>query len=92
MHRTIQEKARVLLATSGAGEELWADAVLAAEFYVNRLPSSAIDFKVPYFRWYGNTPDYSLFHPSGFSFHALIPPEKWVSKFSSTAIPASSVG
>ncbi|OWB68965.1 hypothetical protein B5S30_g4359 [[Candida] boidinii] len=89
---TSSTHAPLQLIHADVSEELWADAVLAAEFYVNRLPSSAIDFKVPYFRWYGNTPDYSLFHPSGFSFHALIPPEKWVSKFSSTAIPASSVG
>ncbi|OWB87019.1 hypothetical protein B5S33_g5772 [[Candida] boidinii] len=92
MHRTIQEKARILLAAAGAAEEFWADAVRTAEFFVNRLPSSAINFEVPFTRWYGYSPDYSLFHSFGCSCHALIPPEKRSSKFSSTAIPAIFVG
>ena len=91
-HRTLKEKARVLLHSSGLPSRFWSEAVKTAEFLVNRYPSSLLDGKSPFFRWYGYDPLYSVLHPFGVQCHVLIPPAKRTSVFSPVSSDAIFVG
>lgn len=55
-NRTIVERARTLLSESGLDRIYWSEALLCANFVINRCPSNGI---VPYNRWYGTNFDYS---------------------------------
>lgn len=91
-HRTIKEKARVLLHSSGLPSSFWSEAVKTAEFLINRYPSSLLNGDSPFFRWYGYEPLYSVFHPFGVQCHVLIPPAKRTSAFSPVSSEAIFVG
>ncbi|GJT27804.1 transposable element [Tanacetum coccineum] len=53
MNRTLLEKVRCMLSNAGLGKEFWAEAVTYACHLVNRLPSTAINRKTPFEKWYG---------------------------------------
>ena len=66
MNRTLLEKVRCLLSNAGLGKEFWAEAVTYACHLVNRLPSTAIDGKTPFEKWFGKpAPDYDSLHVFG---------------------------
>ncbi|GJZ67186.1 retrovirus-related pol polyprotein from transposon TNT 1-94 [Tanacetum coccineum] len=66
MNRTLLEKVRCMLSNVGFGKEFWAEAVTYACHLVNRLPSTAIDGKTPFEKWYGKpTTDYDSLHVFG---------------------------
>jgi transposase InsO family protein len=56
MNRTLFDKACTILDASGAPLELWAEAVLAAAYVRNRLPSQALNGKTPHEAWTGQKP------------------------------------
>ena len=66
MNRTLLEKVRCMLSNAGLGKEFWAEAVTYACHLVNRLPSTAIDGKTPFEKWYGKpATDYDSLHVFG---------------------------
>lgn len=56
MNRTLFDKACTMLDASGAPLELWAEAILAAAYIRNRLPSQALNGKTPHEAWTGQKP------------------------------------
>lgn len=91
-HRTIQEKVRILLHSSGAPNKFWPEAVKTAEFLINRYPSPFLKNKSPFELWFGYAPDYSIFHPFGVRCRVLVPPEKRPTAFSPVTVDAIFVG
>lgn len=91
-HRTIQEKSRVLLSSSGAPVKFWSEAVKTAEFLVNRYPTQVLGGDSPFKRWFGYAPNYSIFHPFGVSCHVFVPSEKRTSVFSPVSVSGIFVG
>ncbi|GJZ23122.1 retrovirus-related pol polyprotein from transposon TNT 1-94 [Tanacetum coccineum] len=66
MNRTLLEKVQCMLSNAGLGKEFWAEAVTYACHLVNRLPSTAIDGKTPFEKWYGKpATDYDSLHVFG---------------------------
>jgi transposase InsO family protein len=55
-NRTLFEKACTMMDAAGAPLHLWADAILAANHILIRLPSSAINGITPFEAWYGHKP------------------------------------
>ncbi|GKD22942.1 retrovirus-related pol polyprotein from transposon TNT 1-94 [Tanacetum coccineum] len=63
MNRTLLEKVRCMLSNDGLGKEFWVEAVTYACHLVNRLPSTDIDGKTPFKKWYGKpATDYDSLH------------------------------
>lgn len=58
MKRTILERVRCMLLTSGADKRFWGEAVSTAATVINKSPSSAISFDIPDNLWYGRMPDF----------------------------------
>ncbi|KAD7478277.1 hypothetical protein E3N88_01413 [Mikania micrantha] len=58
MNRTLLNKVRCMLISSGLGQTFWAEAVMTAAYLVNRSPSSAIGMKCPMEKWSNKIPDY----------------------------------
>jgi len=56
MNCTLFDKACTILDASGAPLKLWAEAVLAAAYVRNRLPSQALNGKTPHEAWTGQKP------------------------------------
>ena len=59
MNRTLLEKVRCMLVSSGLPNLFWGEAVMTAAYLVNRSPSTAIELKTPEYMWTGKNPDYS---------------------------------
>nr|GEV36617.1 retrovirus-related Pol polyprotein from transposon TNT 1-94 [Tanacetum cinerariifolium] len=58
MNQTLLEKVWCMLSNAGLGKEFWAEAVTYACHLINRLPSTAIDGKTPFEKWYGKPATY----------------------------------
>lgn len=58
-NRTIMERVRCMLFTSGMEKRFWAEAVSTAVKLLNKCPSSSINSDTPDLRWYGSYGDYS---------------------------------
>ncbi|GKD92676.1 retrovirus-related pol polyprotein from transposon TNT 1-94 [Tanacetum coccineum] len=66
INRTLLEKVRCMLSNAGLGKEFWAEAVTYACHLVNRLPTTTIDGKTPFEKWYGKpVTDYDSLHVFG---------------------------
>ncbi|CAH9103829.1 unnamed protein product [Cuscuta epithymum] len=72
MNRTLLEKARCMLISSGLGNSLWGEAVVTASYLVNRSPSSVISFKTPQEMWSGIKPNISHLRPFGCAAYAHV--------------------
>lgn len=60
LNRTIVEKVRAMLETSGLPKNMWGEAVYTAVYLLNRSPSVAVDGDItPYEAWNGRKPDVS---------------------------------
>ena len=59
MNRTLLEKLRCILFTSGLPKSFWGEVLCSAVYLVNRSPSSAINFKCPEEKWIGRKPNLS---------------------------------
>nr|GEU76321.1 retrovirus-related Pol polyprotein from transposon TNT 1-94 [Tanacetum cinerariifolium] len=51
MNQTLLEKVWCMLSNAGLGKEFWAEAVTYTCHLINRLPSTAIDGKIPFEKW-----------------------------------------
>lgn len=58
-NRTLMDKARCMLLSSGLPKNLWSEAVLAAVFLINRSPTAALESMVPAEAWNGVKPNLS---------------------------------
>ena len=56
MNRTLFDKACTMLDTSEAPLELWAEAILAAAYIRNRLPTRTLNGMTPHEAWTGQKP------------------------------------
>lgn len=59
MNRTLLNKSRCMLFSSGLSKGFWGEAVVTAAYLINRCPCSAINLKTPGEVWSGNPPDLS---------------------------------
>lgn len=64
-HRNVLKMARALRFQSGLSLSFWGDCVLTAVYIINRIPSAALNFKVPYEELVGEKVDCSLFKVFG---------------------------
>lgn len=64
-HRHIVEIGLTILAHASMPLKFWDEAFLIAVYLINRLPSRVIDNDTPYFRLYGQHPDYTLLRTFG---------------------------
>ncbi|OWB54148.1 hypothetical protein B5S27_g5803 [[Candida] boidinii] len=80
-HRTLEEKVRTLLVSSGLPDSFWAEALQTAVFLINRLPPTSSRTS-PFELWYGFAPDLSVLRPFGCKVFAVTDPVKRPSKFS----------
>ncbi|OWB64646.1 hypothetical protein B5S29_g5835 [[Candida] boidinii] len=80
-HRTLEEKVRTLLVSSGLPDSFWAEALQTAVFLINRLPPTTSRTS-PFELWYGFAPDLTILRPFGCKVFALTDPVKRSSKFS----------
>ncbi|KAI4303074.1 hypothetical protein MLD38_038749 [Melastoma candidum] len=64
-HQHLANLSRTILVQSGLPTKFWADAVSTANFVVNRLPSSAINYDVPYELLYRKQFNYNILRPFG---------------------------
>ena len=74
MNRTLVESARSMIAHAELSNIFWAEAISAAAYVKNRLPTAALkERETPYERWYGRKPDVSHFRVFGRMAHAHVP-------------------
>jgi hypothetical protein len=57
--RTIIERARTMMLQANLPVKLWPEAIAAAVYITNRLPTKALQGKTPYEAWYSEKPDLS---------------------------------
>lgn len=57
-NRTIMERVRCLLSSSGLNKKFWAEAASTAVKLINKCPSSSIGGDTPDLRWYGKPGNY----------------------------------
>ncbi|KAL2237106.1 UNVERIFIED_CONTAM: Retrovirus-related Pol polyprotein from transposon TNT 1-94 [Sesamum indicum] len=67
MNRTLLDKVRCLLISSGLPKTFWGEAVLTAAHLINLSPSVPLSGKVPEFMWNGKMPDLSYLRVFGCS-------------------------
>ena len=74
MNRTLVESARSMIAHAGLSNIFWAEAISAASYVRNRLPTSALrERETPYERWYDRKPDVNHFRVFGWMAYAHVP-------------------
>ena len=74
MNRTLVESARSMISHAGLSNIFWAEAISAAAYVRNRLPTAALkERETPYERWYGRKPDVSHFRVFGCMAYAHVP-------------------
>lgn len=64
-NKTICQMATALLKDAGLPAYLWPEAIEHAVFIRNRVPSSAINYQVPYDLWHKKSPDYKRINRFG---------------------------
>ena len=58
MNRTLLDRVRCILYSSGISKHFWGETVMTACFLVNRTPSSAMDFKTLEELWFRKPSNY----------------------------------
>lgn len=76
MNRTILEKVRCMLSSSGLEKQFWGEAVKTACYLINRCPSTALEFRTPQELWSGRKPINSHLRVFGCSAYAHIRQDK----------------
>lgn len=72
MNRTLLEKVRCLLFTSGLSKGFWGEALATATYLINRSPNRTIGFKCPIEMWTDRKPNLSYLRVFGCSAYAHI--------------------
>ncbi|KAL1564721.1 Integrase catalytic domain-containing protein [Salvia divinorum] len=72
MNRTILERVRCMLISSGMPRKFWAEAVTTAAVLINKCPSSAVNYHTPDGIWYGSDGDYMKLRTFGCAAYAHI--------------------
>lgn len=70
--RTIKEKSLAMILDASVPTCFWAHVVACAAYLLNRLPSTAIGYQLPYERWYKSLPNLDHLRPFGCLAHARI--------------------
>ena len=74
MNRILVESARSMIAHAGLSNIFWAEAMSAAAYVRNRVPTTTLkERETPYERWYGRKPDVSHFRVFGCMAYAHVP-------------------
>lgn len=74
LNRTVVEKVRAMLASSGVSKQFWGEALYTVVYVLNRSPSVAVQGdRTPYEAWYGKKPDVSNLRVFGSECFAHIP-------------------
>lgn len=82
-NRTVIEAARTMLSGSGLGENLWAEATMAAVYILNRTTMAKNLNKTPFEVWHGRVPSVDHIHEFGTQIQVLEKPRtstKWSAK------------
>jgi hypothetical protein len=74
LNKDLQEKGRAMLEDSGLGEELWAEAMVTANYTRNWLPSR-VHRKTPWEKFFGEKPDVNHMRVFGARAYMHIPKE-----------------
>ncbi len=86
LNRTLLDKARTMLATSGLNINIWGSAIFTANYLRNRSPCKPINFKSPYELKYNKLPALSHLKVFGCDAYPLIVDKKQRKKFLPTAL------
>eukprot|EP00951_Prasinocladus_malaysianus_P026715 scaffold237829_cov15-Prasinocladus_malaysianus.AAC.1 len=73
LNRTLVEKVRAMLQDAGLPNDLWAEAMVTANYLRNRSPTSSSDNKTPWELFSGDIPDVSHLRIFGATAYAQIP-------------------
>ena len=75
LNRTLMERTRAMLSDAGLPSDLWAEAVVTANYIRCRSPA-ANKAKTPWELFFGNKPDVSMLRTFGATAYAYVPKEK----------------
>ena len=92
VNQTLNSNIRAMLIQAKLGEEYWEDALYFATYVKNRTPSSSLDWKTPYERYFGFAPSVSHLRVFGCLAFVQKPVYQRQSKFSPTAQPGILIG
>lgn len=91
MNRTLLEKARCMLLSSGLPPSFWAEAVATACYIRNRCPTSSLNWEIPYEKLFNKTVNIGYFRTFGAKVHVL-DKEPGKDKFAARSSPGIFVG
>ena len=72
MNRTLLERVRSMLSSSGLSRDFWAEAAHTACYVINRSSASALSMKTPEEMWTGRPADYSKLRIFGCPAYAYV--------------------
>src|SRR5271170_726497 len=78
LNRTLETFAQAMLYQANMPNSFWAEAISTAAYLINRLPSKAINDKIPYEKWHQKQlpiSDLRTLKPFGCIIHIHIPKE-----------------
>jgi hypothetical protein len=76
-NRTLKEMMNAMLISFGLPQNLWGEAILSANYILNKLPQKKLD-KTPYELWKGRTPSYQFLKVWGCLAKVVVPISKKV--------------
>ena len=76
-NRTLKEMMNAMLASFGIPQNLWGEALLSANYVLNKLPHKRLD-KTPYELWKGHVPSYKYLKVWGCLAKVMVPKPKKV--------------
>ncbi|KAI3659112.1 hypothetical protein MP638_001979 [Amoeboaphelidium occidentale] len=89
-NRTLFETARSMLFSSDLPPTLWAEAILTANYTLNRVNVKAHETKTPYELFHGQKPNLSILQPFGIRCYVKDP--EYTTKFQVKSVPGYLVG
>lgn len=67
MNRTILDKVRCMMLSSGVPKSFWGEAGMTACYLINLTPSAALNGDTPHEKWFGKLSDYSMLRTFGYT-------------------------
>ena len=74
-NRTLKEMMNAMLISSGLPQNLWGEAILSANYILNKVPRKKVDL-TPYEQWNGRKPSYKFLRMWGCLAKVLVPTPK----------------